>query len=440
MKRPSTFFARRGKKSQHLVVGLVVLILVAGALVAALSKQEIKTWFSGGEYRTIQLSGNHFLSNDVSTVKVAGVLVGVVHDVQRAGNGTAAVTVKVDDKALEALGSAPSADVRPTTLLGGKYYIDLHPGGDRSHPWQSPVPVSRTRLPVEVGDVAETLQPDARQGVSSTVRQLDDTLGAGGTDAVQRLVEDAPGTLGPAGNVLDAAQGAHPQTDLGRIVSNLHGASDALTAKQGQMESILGNAHTTAATLGENSKPVAAAINRLPATLDSSDAGLRRLHTTLLKARDTADPARPVAKQLGPTLRHLDPVVAKARPVVNDLRGALRETRPLVRDLIPAVQDTTAVLNDVKGPPLNRLQGPINDLVSQPYHGTGPYKDTGSEDPFYKELGYMLSGVDKAGAYVDANGHAVAFQPGVGPGTPSLVGNLSTEQMLQHLVNGGGPR
>jgi phospholipid/cholesterol/gamma-HCH transport system substrate-binding protein len=435
----STFFAGR-RTNPRLLVGLIVLTLIAGALIAALSKQQIKTWFSGGDYRTIQLSGNHFLSNDVSTVKVSGVPVGVVHDVQRAGNGTALVTVKVDDQALDALGSAPSADVRPTTLLGGKYYIDLHPGGDRNQAWQSPVPPSRTHLPVEVGDVAETLQPDARQGVSSTVRQLDNTLGSGGTDAVQQLVRDAPGTLGPGSNVLNAAQGAHPQNDLSRMVSNLHGGSDALTAQQGQMESILDDANTTARNLGDTSKSVAAAINQLPATLDSSDAGLRRLHTTLLKTRDTAGPARPVAQQLGPTLEHLDPVLAKARPVVSDLRSALRDTRPLVRDLVPATQDTTSVLNDIKGPVLNRLQGPINQFVSSPYHGTGPYKDTSGDDPFYKELGYMLSGVDKAGAYVDANGHAVAFQPGIGPGTPSLVGNLSAEQMLQHLLHGGGPR
>ena len=55
--------------------------------------------------------------------------------------------------------ASTSAAIRPTTLLGGNYYLELEPGGDRG-PLRGDIPLALTELPVELDKVALALQPD----------------------------------------------------------------------------------------------------------------------------------------------------------------------------------------------------------------------------------------------------------------------------------------
>lgn len=424
------------RSTKLLLVGLVVTVAVTAALLGSIYKPQLQTWLADGEYRDIHLPANLFMLENVSVVKVAGVDVGTVDDVVRQPNGTTKVTVKVNDETLSSVGSNPTAALRPHTLLGGKYYIEVRPGGDRESEWTEPIPVERTRLPVEVDDVAQTLQPDALDGATTAVRQFDKTLGAGGEKQLRRLLDAAPGTLAPGAKVLAALRGTSPNTDLTRLVSGLNATADVLTRREGQLQAILSDMDTTMSALADGSGALATSVDRLPATLDNVNAGMTDLRTTLRTLRDTAGPARPTVRELGSTLRTADPVLARAVPVMRDLRVAMTDTRPLLRELVPVSVRGTRVLDRLDGPVLDRINGPIRHAVLTPFHGTGPYRHTDGDAPFYKELAYMFSGLNATGAYVDDNGHAVAFQPGGGIGTVSGIGPLTLEQMFQHLVHG----
>lgn len=172
------------------VIGIMLLSLVLGLLKPQVTTLLMK--LTGASTRTVHFTANQFLFEDVSKVKVAGVDSGVVSSVDPASDGGAIVTVVVDPEVVDTVGDQPSARLRPTTLLSGLFYIDLVPGGDRSAEWTEQIPVDRTRLPTEVDDVAERLQPDALEGAKAAVTQFDETLGnAGGNEALHELLATA---------------------------------------------------------------------------------------------------------------------------------------------------------------------------------------------------------------------------------------------------------
>lgn len=417
---------------KSLRIGIIAIVLVLAAGVVLFDKNRIMTTLKPGDTIKINFAEGSRLRPYFSQVKVSFVPVGVVTGVDRQADGSALVSVKLDDGVREKLGSQPSAVIRPTTLLGGNYFVDLERGGGPGE-FSGTIPRERAQLPVELDNVAGALQPSALQGAQHSVENLDNTLQEGGRDALDRLLADAPGALGPAADVLTAAQGENPRTDLANVVTGLETAASQLTEHQGRLDAIVSGLRTTGSVLADRSDDLATAIANLPGAVTSTNSGMQRLDASLGKLRDTADAARPVAQQLAGTLQHLDPVLVKAKPFVGQLEGLLADARPLVQGLVPASQQATAVLSDVRGPVLDRVNGPVRQLITSPYRGTGPYAGQGSDRPVYQELGYMAANIDRASSLMDRNGSAMSFQPGLGPGTADGL-PINVQQLFQVLT------
>jgi phospholipid/cholesterol/gamma-HCH transport system substrate-binding protein len=415
---------------------LGILLIAAIAIVAVLVflKDRITVALTPTATVKVHLAENYGMVPYSSRVKVAGVEVGQVTDVEPEPGG-ALVTVEMDTDIPAKLRSEPSAHVRPTTLLGGNYFLDLVPGGPLGS-FPGDIPKERTSVPVEMDKISRTLQPDTLTSLQGDLRSLDGMLAGDGRTALQDLAADAPDTLRPAGPVLQALRGTEPTSDLPNLVGGLEQTAAALTKQQGQLDSIVNGLDKTSDVLGNRSRDLSQAMANLPATLDSTDAGLSKLDTSLHKLGDTAGPARPVATELDTALQHLNPVLAKLRPLVNNTNSLLTDARPLVDELTPTAQQATAVLQDVQGPVLDRLNGPVKSTVLTPYHGTGHYQGSGTDDPFYKELAYMATGMDRLAQVTDANGATIGYGIGVGAGT---VGGLpiSLEQLFGNLTGIG---
>lgn len=397
--------------------GLIAIMIVLLAMVALFSKNQLSTALSRGETIELQFAGDYKLRPHVSKVKLGFVPVGHVTGVERAGDGSAVVTVKVDGDAMKTLGSQPSAVIRPTTVLGGSYFVDLRPGGTPGAFRGERIPQARTQVPVELDHVVQALQPSALTGLQHTVGNLDQALEPSGRDALERLVRTAPDTLRPGAKVLAAAQGTRPGHDLGATVSNFHATARALTARDRQLERIVQNLQVTTSALSSRSRHLATTLDRLPATLDNTRAGLKGLSRTLGTLEDVADETRPVARELGRTLDALTPVLADARPTIRDLRYVARDARPVLTHLVPTARSGSAVLDDVRGDVIGRVNQKVIPWLHAPYNGTGDYDQTSSKRPMYEETTFALVNVDRASALVDANGHAIAFQPGIGAGS-----------------------
>lgn len=415
--------------SSSVGIGVLALVLTLGVGYVMFQKDMIMTELVPGDEFSIHFAQDYRLRTYITPVKVGGVKVGRVSDVQRLDDGSAMVEVKLDSGTAEKVGNAPSAAIRPTIILGGNYYLEVVPGGlHDGEPFTGTIPTERTEVPVELDKISATLQPDARAGVRSVPEQLDETMRAGGREALESLVAHAPAAFEPGADVLDALAGTNTG-DLTRLASGLESAALTLTREEGQLDAVVRDLATTSRTLGHRSHDVSALLADLPETLTTTDAGLRRLDVTLAKLRETADPARGVVTELGTLIERADPMLVEALPVVRDLRAVLEDARPLVDDLVPTSERGTAVLEDVRGPVLDRLNGPILETVLSPYEGTGVYDGSGGDGkPFYEELGYMVSGIDRASKMTDANGAVVGFQPGFGAatvaGTPVSLENL----------------
>ncbi|MGQ0575698.1 MAG: MlaD family protein [Pseudonocardia sp.] len=432
---------RDRRKLPTAVLALVVLGLVLGSLAAGIFKPQITTalkQLTGAETREAYFAANQFVLEDVTTVKLAGVDVGVVSDIERLDEGGALVTMVVNDDVVRAVGAQPAARWRPNTLLGGKMNIELVPGGDRTAEWVDPIPVERTRLPMEVDDLIETFQPDALEGSKAAVTQFDATLAAGGTDALKSLLATAPDTFRPGAGVIEAFRGTRPDADLRELALGLQQAGAVLTRKEGQLDAIVATLQDTSSALADTSPAFAEAVDKLPAALDNADRGLTRLNTTLDKLEDTAGPTRPIVQELEDLLDRLEPVLREGRPVFSDLRESLDDLRPLLEDLTPVGEDVTVIFGEKLPASVERLNGPVLDVAYAGYHGVGPFANTASDTPFNEALGHMFVGLSRAGGYVDPNGHAVAFQPGPGSGTLSGAGDFSGENLLQEQFQGGG--
>ena len=437
---------RRAPRGSRLRSGVIALLVVAVVAAALSIKPTIETILTPGDTLSAELPENYLgkIFPNETTVKLSGIESGRVTDLDYTDHRSVVVRMKVDSGVLEQLGPAPSITVSPRTLLGGLYSLELLPGGGPgAFPEDGAIPLERASLPVGVDRVLEALPKPTREATQHVVGNTTRTLAEGGSDALGRLLEQAPPVLGPAGDVLQAAQGTNKGADLPSLVTNLESVTTELTRNQGQLGTIMDDLSTTTGVLAAQSRPVADTVATLPDTLRETRDGTTRLGDTLDKLTVTAESFRPSVRELDPLLRELDPVLAKARPLVADLRPLLADARPAVEQLVPVSEKGTAVLDDVRGPVLDRVQGPILDKVMNTWRGSGPFEGSGdgfqADHKFYEELGYLVTNLDRGSKTQDKQGSLLSFQVGVGP-ISSVAGlqNVNLPGLVEQLGRTAG--
>lgn len=415
--------ARRDRRRNRILsIGLVLAAVVA--LWGVYHKEEIATKLSFGDVITAHFARPYKLVPYRNHVKVAGVVVGNVESEEwDPASRTSVVTLKVDHGVLDKLGTAPSAHIRPTLVLGGNYYVELVPGGTAGRFSGEDIPLQRTSIPVELDRVLSSLNESARLGTRGTITELDATLRAGGRDALRSLLQDSPDTLQPAAEVFSAMQGTQPDRDLPAIVDGFDKAARSFSHTDGEVARIVTSLNRTSGALA-NSGPQLAEAARISADmLRTTRAGLLDLRPTLTKLTDTAPQFRDSAKSLGPLFKKLDPVLADSRDVVSDLRPLLDDLHPAVNDLTPSTERLTDSFDDLSGAALDRVNGPILKALKSPFHGTKPFPNAGANSNiWYKELGYLFSHLDNTFSTFDRNGAFARLTAGV-PSTNTLGGS-----------------
>ncbi|WP_162261053.1 MULTISPECIES: MlaD family protein [unclassified Nocardioides] len=415
-----------------------MLVSVLG--VSLFQKQKLSTYLTPGmETVSAQFAGDYRLRPFVTKVKVSGIAVGVVTSVEPDGDG-AKVTMDLDSGTSAKLGASPSAAIRPSTLLGGNYYVELKPGGDPAR-FKGTIPLAQTSVPVELDRVLEALQPDVRTSMRGTIANSRQALDAPTRKEIKELLQHAPNSLDGADGVLRALRGERPEKDLGALVSGLEATARALTKNRGDLDKALAGLDGTADVIGRNGPALRDAVADLPDSLRTAREGLDALDGTLTSVREVSESARPTVRELDGALASLEPALRSARPLMNELVPTLNDLRPVVQDLLQTSVRATEVLGDLDGKPLERVTGPITDMVLSPWHGPegSLYEGNGNDTPFYQELGYMAAGGSASGNMTDRNGPTLHFQPGAGPGTVTGL-PISFEDLFRKLLRPDGSR
>lgn len=421
---------RRRGGANPVTVGAVVLGVIVVLTYFGFTKHVPFT--HGFRVKAVFTEANSIRKN--SPVRIAGVNVGKVKDVQREPGTTAAiVTMELQDKALPIHKDA-TLKIRPRIFLEGNFFVDLKPGtpetptiGDGDT-----IPVTQTATPVQLDQVLTALQASSRDDLQAALKGFGDGLtvkpsaaddaaqdpdvrGKTGAQALNASLKTGGDALKNLSIVNEATLGTE-QHDLGRLIRGLGTVTKALDRNEGDLQGFVTNFNTTMASLASESGSLKSTVRLLGPTLSTAKGALTSL--------DAAFPnTRAFARDILPGVRETPATIKAAFPWIRQTRGLLQqsELRGLTQDLRP----TTANLSKVVDTSLKLL--PQIDLVAQcatkVVLPAGDQKiddgslTTGAEN--YKEFWYAMVGLAGEGANFDGNGSYVRFAVGGGDQTIS---------------------
>ena len=369
-------------------------------------------------YATFQSANNLGVN---SPVRIAGVNVGKVDQVEplKNGSGMARVKMEIEKKGLP-LHRDASAKVRPRIFLEGNFFIDLQPGTPSSPIAKSgyQIPVQQTSYPVQFGQLLIALQRDTRTDLQTFLREYGtNSLGNGGAQAYNQMLDVAPGALKSSSVANQASLGEQPH-DLSNLLRGQQRLFARLDADPNALKGLITNLNTTALAFARQDQALQQAIPDLRDVLSVGRPALASLNDSLPHLRAFAVDALPAAKSSGPTIDASLPFVKQARGLVSqkELRGLTADLVPTIPALAKVNTGTIPLLNE------NRALSACTNNVLVPF-ATTPIPDPDFPDnsgrPFYKEInsGFVslagesrLSDGDTPYFHTQANGGATVIQ------------------------------
>src|SRR4051812_13580696 len=288
-----------------------------------------------------------------SPVRIAGVNVGKVTKVEKAGDAGegAIVEMRIDKKGLPIHKDAEAA-IRPRIFLEGNFFVDVEPGSPSAPKLGDgdTIPVNQTRTPVQFDQVLTTLQADTRKQLQSLLGSLSDGMADGGAEGYrdsQRYWEPAykNGAI-----VADAQLGQNPH-DLSGYIENAGVVTGALDRNRRQLQDLVTDFNATARAFADNDTELTAAVGELPKTLRTGSRALASLNAAFPATRRLVHDLRPGVRSSGPALDASLPFIRELRGLVgpSGLRGLTNDLRPTVPDLARLQKSSVPLYEQVRG-------------------------------------------------------------------------------------------
>ena len=269
-----------------------------------------------------------------NAVKVAGVPIGSVGGIELTDDGKAAITLNIDADGYHPLRRGTRAIIRQTSQSGvANRYVDLQlgPGDADDIPDGGTLPTESTTAAVDLDQIFDTFDPEARAGVRKSVAFLRD-FQAGNEEEANAALRYLNPALSSSSRLFAELNRNTP--DFERfIVETARLVTDA-SAQDGVLADLTRNLATTTAALTSNGEALGESIGLLPDVM-------RKANTTFVNLRSALD--------------DLDPLVNDAKPIVRDsLIPLMSQLRPFARDARPAIRELSQTV---------RRPGADNDLV-----------------------------------------------------------------------------
>jgi phospholipid/cholesterol/gamma-HCH transport system substrate-binding protein len=335
-------------------------------------------------------------------VRVGGRPIGTVEDVALDDRSQAVVELKVDDE-LAPLHAGTTATIRAPSLSGiANRFVALQPGPNSAGeiPDGGRIGVDETTAPVDLDQLFNTFDPQTRRGLQQLIQGQEIYYGGRTQQANEalRYLSPALSSTSRLTRELVYDDGVFDRflVDTSRVVR-------AVAQRRGDLASLVGNANTTAAAIGDENQSLARALDLLPGSL-------RKANTTFVNLRSTLD--------------DLDPLVAASKPATVDLAPFLSRLRPLVADAEPTVRDLRVLIgkpgpnNDLvdltaKLPRLEQLTGTVFPRAIRTMDRSSEVVDTLRQ--YTPDLAGWFTKFGQAAAAYDANGHYARIQPMFSP-------------------------
>jgi virulence factor Mce-like protein len=395
-------------KPRRIRTGAIFTAFVALFLYVIYTKPSIPLLSGGGTTVKAQLAYAADVRPGYTPVRVLGVDVGQVTDVQRGPSGRGVeLTMNIEDGKGVHMRKDASLSLRWRTLLGRNMYVDLTPGSSSAPALGDQViPQSRTDSQVELDQALEPLNATGRKALGTMINQF--AAGFSDPAAVRGTVHN----FGPAMDNLAAGlpglRGTRPGVDLPVLISSTNRAMGALARDESALGGMIDNG---AVALGVT----AAHSIDLGSTFDQAPGALQQTRATMSRLVQTLDVLDPIAKRLEPGARKLAPAAAAAQTALGSATPLLADARPTLAALRPSVsalsRAATAGVPVITGftPMLDRIQTSFIPFLNK--------SDAETKLKNYQSVGPAVAGVSSAISWGDQFGTLADFEAGFGEST-----------------------
>jgi phospholipid/cholesterol/gamma-HCH transport system substrate-binding protein len=401
-------------------IGLIAIVLTFIGFYLAFTKSI--PFVSGGGYELKAVVGDAQNIRAKSPVRISGVQVGEVTDVQHLtdangdGEDAAVVTMRLKDRALPIHQDA-TLQLRPRLFLEGNLFVDLHPGSPSAPDLSSGsvIPENQTSYSVQFDQVLTSLQAPVRENLQIFLKEFGDALDKyGGAKGFQTSFRTSPAAYQYTAQVNEALLGTQPG-DLAGFISNLDVVARELNANSTALQGVITNLNTVSGDFAANQASLREAIVELPRTLAAGRPALFKLNRDFPVLRAFAREALPGVKSANQALDYANPWIGQLRQLIseNELRGLVKDLGPTIPDLAALSKDSLPFLEQTRA-----LSSCFNHVVI-PWSNTEiPNTDT---DPpaakVYQETAYGFTGVAGESRSGDANGQEFRVLGGGGTNT-----------------------
>jgi ABC-type transporter Mla subunit MlaD len=360
-----------------------------------------------------------------SPVRVAGVDVGKVSSVSRAGN-TGVVTMEIGSGGLP-IHSDATVKIRPRIFLEGNNFVELQPGSPSAPTISSghELPVTQTADPVQLDQVLGALNSDTRTNLqdflvgygdaltrkpnaAENAKQDPEVRGIDAAQALNKAYQRGPGSLRGGAVVNQAITGTEPH-DLSKLVASIGKVTAALNVHEQELGELIVNFNAFFRSFAAQSGALRTTVAELPSALHSATRGLASLNASFA-------PTKAFANAIIPGVKATPAAVRAALPWIEQVRASLTNTElgGVARGLAsaaPALGGLTA-----EQTPFYKQTDLFNKCLTNVIIPAGNAKlqdgsaTTGVEN--YKEFWYSLVGLAGIGQSFDGNGTMTRFLAG----------------------------
>jgi virulence factor Mce-like protein len=338
-------------------IGLLVAIvpwIVVGVIDAVGEEDRGKAYF----VRAIFDSAANLVEGE--DVKVAGVPIGIVEQLNVTEDNKAAVTVRVDDEDFTPWRKDANCVIRPQSLIGEKF-LECEPGSSSAPPLRKIedgdgegerlLPLERTSSPVDLDLVNDIMRLPYRERFAILLSELGAGL-AGREEDLNEVIHRANPALRETDELLAVL--AEQNRVLARLAREGDRALGPLARERRRVSDWIVQANTTGEASAERRTDIRRGINLLPPFL-------RELRPLMADLEGLADQGTPLLRDLGAAAPELDrlirglgtfseagrvsfpslgdalergrPLLIRARPLIQDLARLGRETGPVAENL-----------------------------------------------------------------------------------------------------------
>jgi ABC-type transporter Mla subunit MlaD len=400
-------------------LGLLVLV---GLALIALALWQRPDPFASPQVIRADVADASGLAAIGADVRVAGVPVGKVTGVARAGN-VARLTLTLDS-ATGIIHRDATLALRPRLLFEGTAYVALAPGSPNAPPLDGRViPVTQTSTYVPLDDVLSVLEPRTRNNVRRLAATAGGLLSRRAPEQLNRVIAAGPGLSSDLAVIAAAARGPHASElhsavgSLGRMASAVASRAPALTASLGEAN------RTFAALQTQGGRALGETLAALPASMTNLRQGAGAASSIVDALGRLIPRLEPGVRGLNPTITAVEPLLSQAVPVARALDPLLAQVQTAVADAAPAAGPTLAGLKALS-PTVHIFQNTLLPALQE---------RTDLGDPAYLAfLGLFAGGGGASRPFgVDGQGHfmrfGLRFLTGAGQPLPpcSLVNKVS---------------